>query len=70
VNGIDLRFGDKMNVIWLAETTEQGRAAKALFDLPERGVALLNGQNHMLWHASSSTRRKLEAEVQKVLNVN
>jgi hypothetical protein len=68
VSGVDLRYGDRMNVIWLPETTEQGRAAKALFDLPERGVALLDKDNRLVWRASSSTRNKVEEQLRQVLN--
>lgn len=67
VSGMDLRYGTDVNVIWLAETSEQGRAAKALFDLPERGVAVLDRDNRMVWHAASSTRQKVEQQILNVL---
>ena len=67
MSGIDLRYGDRLNVVWLPEVSEQGRAAKALFDLPERGVALLDRNNRLAWRAASGTRQRVEEQVRKVL---
>lgn len=67
MNGIDLRHGTRLNVIWLAEASEQGRAAKTLFDLPDRGVALLDGNHRLVWRATSGTRRQVEVQVLKLL---
>lgn len=68
MNGLDLRYGDRLNVVWLAEASDQGRAAKTLFDLPERGVALLDRDNHLVWRASSGTRLKVEQQVLRLLD--
>ena len=65
MSGIDLRDGDRLNVVWLPEVSEQGRAAKALFDLPERGVALLDRDNRLVWRAGSGTRQRVEEQVVK-----
>lgn len=67
VSGIDLRYGDRINVIWVAESSLQGRAAKALFDLPERGVAILDRENRLVWRAASGTRRQVEAQVDRLV---
>lgn len=67
MSGVDERFGDRVNVIWLPEVSEQGRAAKALFDLPERGLALLNGSNRLVWRTTSGTRLKVEQQIRQVL---
>lgn len=67
MSGIDLRYGDRLNVVWLPEVSEQGRAAKALFDLPERGVALLDRDNRLVWRAVSGTRQRVEEQVVKLL---
>ncbi len=68
VSGMDLKYGDRLNVVWIAEASEQGRAAKALFDLPERGVAVLDRQNRLAWRAASSSRAKVEAQIVRVLH--
>ncbi len=67
MNGLDLRYGERLNVVWVAESSEQGRAAKTLFDLPERGVALLDRDNRLVWHASNGNRLKVEQQVLRVL---
>lgn len=67
MNGIELRYSAQLNVVWLAEASEQGRAAKTLFDLPERGVALLDRDNRLVWRGASGTRRQVEEQVLRVL---
>ncbi|MFN8470625.1 MAG: hypothetical protein U0822_00265 [Anaerolineae bacterium] len=67
MSGIADKYGDRLNVVWLAETSEQGRAAKTLLDLPIRGVALLDSQNRLVWRAASSTPQMLEAQVRWAL---
>lgn len=68
VSGIDFRHGHRLNVIWVAETSEQGRASKALFDLPERGIALLDRDNRLVWRAASGTRRQVEEHILRLLS--
>ena len=63
VSGIADEYDDRLNVVWFAETSEQGRAAKTLFNLPQRGVALLDRNNRLLWRTESSTPQMLEAQV-------
>ena len=63
VSGMADRYGDRLTVVWIAETSEQGQAAQALFDLPQRGVALLDARNHLVWRAASATPHTLETQV-------
>ena len=67
MSGLDLKYGDRLNVIWVAEASPEGRAAKTLFDLPERGVALLGRDNRLVWHAAGGTRQRVEAQLLQVL---
>jgi hypothetical protein len=68
VSGLGDRYGDRLNVVWLAEASVQGRAAKALFDLPDRGIALLDHENRLVWRAASGTRSRVESQVLKLLD--
>ena len=63
VSGIADQYGDRLNVVWLPEASEQGRAAMTLFNLPQRGVAVLDRHNHLVWRAASAARRTLESQV-------
>ncbi|MFN8496485.1 MAG: hypothetical protein U0641_01400 [Anaerolineae bacterium] len=67
VSGIADEYGDRLNVVWIPEASEQGRAAEALFDLHQRGVALLDRDHRLVWRATSATPHTLEARVRDAL---
>ncbi len=67
VSGIADQYGDRLNVVWLAETSEQGRAAKTLFNLPQRGVAILDQHSRLVWRAASATPYALAVQVRHAL---
>ncbi len=68
VSGIADQYVGTLNVVWLPQASEQGRAAMALFNLPQRGVAVLDKNNLLVWHAASATQRMVETQVRWALD--